>query len=83
MALRAFYEQKNRHGITDRLEIDDTDFTGTAFELTGDETGFSFSHSEITSESNEGQLNVHANKIQIGKCESRAFPAYRHPRLLQ
>src|SRR5699024_1434102 len=37
----------------------------------GDSTGFKFSHDIVTSESNDALLNIHANRIQVGKLDFR------------
>lgn len=70
-ALRAYWEQKNTNGVTDRIEIHEDGFVGTSIQLEGDETGFTFSHDEITSDTNEGLLSPFANKIQVGKINFR------------
>src|SRR5699024_2726180 len=71
MALRAFWEHHNRHGEVDRIEVHDSTFSGTPFEICGDSTGFKFSHDIVTSESNDALLNIHANRIQVGKLDFR------------
>src|SRR5699024_8309875 len=71
MALRAFWEHHNRHDEVDRIEVHDSTFSGTPFEICGDSTAFDFRHDIITSESNDALLNVHANRIQVGKLDFR------------
>ena len=53
-------------GVKDEIEIYDSEFTGDPIVLDAGETPFSFSHQEVTSESNEGILNPYANRIQKG-----------------
>lgn len=67
MALRAYWEQTFKDGILHRIEIDDSEFGGTAFQIDhASKNGFKFEHQEITSESNDGYLSPLANRIQKG-----------------
>ena len=68
MALRAFYEQVNKYGVLDRVEIHQDDFSGDVIRLNsrGTEERFRFEHQEITREGAGGILNVHDNIIMMG-----------------
>lgn len=64
-ALRAFYEQGNNFGVTDRIEIREDDFVGTTIELTGRAPlAFDFEHREL---SNSGEyISIYDNPIIMG-----------------
>ena len=66
MSLRAEYQQVNNYGTLDRIEIYDSDFTGTPIEFTGRfPLAFDFEHREVTSEQKE-YLSLFENPIIMG-----------------
>lgn len=73
MALRAYYSQENNFGVTDRLEIHEDGFSGTAIELYGRApSAFDFEHREITSEQKE-YLSIFENQIIMGVLDFYAW----------
>jgi hypothetical protein len=63
--LRAYWEEVNHNNVTDRLEIKELNYSGSTLQLTKSQ-GFTFSHQEITADSNTGYLNPTYNKILMG-----------------
>src|SRR5699024_8709281 len=71
--IRAYWEAKNLLGDTDRIEILEDNFTGSAIEMCADENGFSFNHSIITSDGSDAILNIHGNPVQSGKLDFKLY----------
>jgi len=66
MSLRAFYEQENNYGVTDRIEIYDVNYTGDPVQFVGRApSAFDFDHREITGEQRE-YLSIFENQIIMG-----------------
>lgn len=65
-ALRAYYEQENNFGTTDRIEIHEDDFSGTVIQLEGRfPCAFDFEHRETTSQQRD-YLSIFENQIIMG-----------------
>lgn len=66
MGVRAFYEQENNFGVTDRIEINDPDFSDTPIQFDGRfPLAFDFNHRETTSEQRD-YLSIFENQIIMG-----------------
>jgi len=66
MSLRAFYEQENNYGVTDRIEIYDVNYSGDPIQYGGRApSAFDFNHREITGEQKE-YLSLFESPIIMG-----------------
>src|SRR5690625_4398453 len=64
--LRAYWEQRNTLGATERIEIHIDGYSGSPVQLLSNSEGARFRHEEITATDSGGIINPYANRIQRG-----------------